>query len=104
MPKCHFKFKPTYRLTLAPYKCFTPPAFFIIGLSCELGFLVAHLQSLSQGEKVVFLNGLCSPLSEEIKFPNYFPLAHRYFINILRNGFFIVLFMNPCVKFKTNVS
>lgn len=78
MPKCHFKFKPTYRLTLGPYKCFTPPAFFIIALSYELGFLVAHLHSLSEGEKVIFLNGLFSPLSEEIKFPNYFPLVHRY--------------------------
>lgn len=78
MPKCHFRFKPTHCLTLGPYKCFTAPAFFIMDLSCELGFLVAHLHSLSEGEKVKFLNGLFPPLSGEIKFPNYFPLVHRY--------------------------
>ena len=40
------------------------------------------------------------PLSEEIKFPNYLPLCIDIHIKILRNGFFIVLFMNPCVKLK----
>lgn len=50
--------------SLGPYKCFTAPAFFIAVLSCELGFLVAHLHTLSEGEKVIFLNGP-------------FPLCHR---------------------------
>ena len=104
MPKCHFRFKSTYCLMRGPYKCFTAPAFFIMALACELGFLVLHLHSLYEMEKVIFLNGLFSHLSEEIKSPNYFPLCIDIYINILRNGFFIVLFMNPCVKFKTNVS
>lgn len=78
MPKCHFKFKPTYCLTLGPYKCFTAPAFFIMAFSCELGFLMAHLRSWSEGEKIIFLNGLFPPLSEEMKFPNYALLVHRY--------------------------
>lgn len=34
--------------------------------------------TLSEGEKGIFLNGLIFSLSEEIKFPNYFPLVHRY--------------------------
>jgi len=64
MPKMSFHIQPYILPCALPYKCFTPPAFFIVVLSCELGFLVAHLDTLSEGEKVIFLNGP-------------FPLCHR---------------------------
>lgn len=73
MPKCHFKFKPTYCLTLGPYKCFTAPAFFIMALSYELGFLVAYLHSLSEEEKVIILNGFFLPCVRGDKIPQLFP-------------------------------